>query len=1106
MKKKLNPCTTGAISRVRNVLIFTMMLFVSNSLSAQLNIPLTNCQNLTGVYTDLGTNGSVITTTNFDDANSTAVNIGFTFNFNGQAFTQFVLNTNGFIRLGALPPSLPGLFFAGGQSYTGGPFASTSTSDVNLLCAFNMDLIGGTNPEFRVHTSGTAPNRICTIQFKNMRDKTTTPAEQFANINFQILLYEGFDVIEFVYGLFTATANPDNWKTAAVGVKGSGSAANQLVAVTKGSTTIYSAATFLSGNYTTNSFNVRGSVLPDAGRTLRFMPIRPNDLTIMEAYTLGKSPIPFGNPLTINAWVKNGGSNAMLATTCSLNITGANTFSNTQTVPALLSGDSTLVTFATFSPLNTGTNQMVVSIPADDNLLNNTKTKTLETNLNSYSYAQGPQAAGGVGFSTATGDFVAKFTTNSNQSINQVNVQFATGGQPFQIGIWSAGATGTPGTLLHSTPTYTSSTGIYTVLINPPVQIPAGSFFVGVRQIATANVSFAYQPEIPIRPAHFYYTSPSGSTTWTDFAPNSPFRFMIEPKFALQTDVGITAVTPGTGATLVAGHTFDLNAVVVNYGLSAQNNIPVRYSVNGGTAVGPVNTSTSISQNGTTNVSFTSTNAFTPTSAGTYTLKFFTQLTNDLSTANDTLTVVYQVIPAPSAALPYTQNFTAPLNWNTSGISSLWQIGTATGATGTTSDTAMFADFYSTLAGNAALLKSPAFNLTALNQPALQFDVAYRTSSTQNDSLQLLVSVDGGVSFIPGNPNIYVKSTFGNPPLATLPPDTADFFPSAMSNWRKETVSLEQFKNEPSVMVAFRAASGNGNNCWIDNFSIFNGAIATVSTDPVTSIGVNTATSGGNVTAMGTTNVTTKGVCWSTNPNPTILDFKTTNGSGVGAFTSNITGLAPNSTYYLRAYATSGIGTAYGNEITFATLPPPTVATVTTLPVDSITHFGALVGGNVVSDGNSTVTARGVVYSILPNPTIADAFTNNGSGTGTFTTHLSGLTENTAYYLRAYATNAIGIAYGAQVTFTTLINSIDDPYSEKFTIFVQNGLLHLTTDQERMIRQLTIMDLTGKTVAEFHKLHCTPSATVRLPELAKGAYLIRLSYDDKSVQGKIMVP
>jgi hypothetical protein len=70
--------------------------------------------------------------------------------------------------------------------------------------------------------------------------------------------------------------------------------------------------------------------------------------------------------------------------------------------------------------------------------------------------------------------------------------------------------------------------------------------------------------------------------------------------------------------------------------------------------------------------------------------------------------------------------------------------------------------------------------------------------------------------------------------------------------------------------------------------------------------------------------VTSRGVCWSTSPNPTIaLSTKTSNGSGTGVFTSNITGLTSNTTYYLKAYATSSVGTAYGNEISFITSSPP---------------------------------------------------------------------------------------------------------------------------------------------------------------------------------------
>jgi len=93
---------------------------------------------------------------------------------------------------------------------------------------------------------------------------------------------------------------------------------------------------------------------------------------------------------------------------------------------------------------------------------------------------------------------------------------------------------------------------------------------------------------------------------------------------------------------------------------------------------------------------------------------------------------------------------------------------------------------------------------------------------------------------------------------------------------------------------------------------------------------------------------------------------------------------------------------------------------VTTTAVTSITLTGATTGGNVTSDGGASVTARGVAYGTAQNPTSANSTTSNGTGTGVFTSTLSGLTSSTLYYVRAYATNSIGTAYGNQVSFTTL--------------------------------------------------------------------------------------
>ena len=92
-----------------------------------------------------------------------------------------------------------------------------------------------------------------------------------------------------------------------------------------------------------------------------------------------------------------------------------------------------------------------------------------------------------------------------------------------------------------------------------------------------------------------------------------------------------------------------------------------------------------------------------------------------------------------------------------------------------------------------------------------------------------------------------------------------------------------------------------------------------ITTTAASSIAATSATSGGNVTSIGGSNVSAKGVCWSTSPNPTTANSKTTDGSGSGSFTSNIGSLTSNTTYYVRAYATNTSGTAYGEEISFTT-------------------------------------------------------------------------------------------------------------------------------------------------------------------------------------------
>jgi len=234
---------------------------------------------------------------------------------------------------------------------------------------------------------------------------------------------------------------------------------------------------------------------------------------------------------------------------------------------------------------------------------------------------------------------------------------------------------------------------------------------------------------------------------------------------------------------------------------------------------------------------------------------------------------------------------------------------------------------------------------------------------------------------------------------------------------------LSPYTNYTYRVYSFNAA---GNSITYSNeFSISTGGVPVLSTNTIDSITYTTAKSGGNITNDGRSPVTARGVVWSTSPNPTIsLSTKTIDGSGSGTFISRISGLNRGTSYYLRAYATNANGTGYGNEQIFLT--NVSLPTVTTTIVTSIGDSTAISGGNVTDDGGSPVTERGVVWSRSPNPiVIMPTKTIDGSGTGSFTSNITGLIAPTSYRVRAYATNSVGTAYGDELAFVTVVA----PYS-----------------------------------------------------------------------------
>ncbi len=167
---------------------------------------------------------------------------------------------------------------------------------------------------------------------------------------------------------------------------------------------------------------------------------------------------------------------------------------------------------------------------------------------------------------------------------------------------------------------------------------------------------------------------------------------------------------------------------------------------------------------------------------------------------------------------------------------------------------------------------------------------------------------------------------------------------------------------------------------------------------------------------------TEKGVVYSTTPAPTVSNSKVayTGTATTAAYNVTLTGLAYATKYYARAYATSASGTIYGDELNFTTLP--VVPVLTTAAITVITGNSATGGGNVTVGGGADVTARGIVFGLNHNPTTADTKTSDLKGTGAFVSLLTGLKGNKTYYVRSYAINSAGTAYGPEVSFTTLVD------------------------------------------------------------------------------------
>ena len=206
-----------------------------------------------------------------------------------------------------------------------------------------------------------------------------------------------------------------------------------------------------------------------------------------------------------------------------------------------------------------------------------------------------------------------------------------------------------------------------------------------------------------------------------------------------------------------------------------------------------------------------------------------------------------------------------------------------------------------------------------------------------------------------------------------------------------------------------------------------------------------------NVSAMlsasltNTVAVETYGFCWGTSPAPTTDDFcETMQASPQNPdFSCSLSGLIPGTTYYVRAFAVTSQGVFYSmSERMFSTTPIPLVSTA---PVIKTSDSTALSGGEVSADGGLPIISRGVCWSTSSQPDISNQHTNDGTGTGVFSSAISGLSTDSVYYVRAYATNSYGTAYGEPMVFRPILPTGDaQPCAGAETVTDYDGNVYVT--------------------------------------------------------------
>ncbi len=378
-----------------------------------------------------------------------------------------------------------------------------------------------------------------------------------------------------------------------------------------------------------------------------------NDLWVKAVFTLGEFPMDGGSPQEVQAIIMNRGSDDQTNAEVYLDITGANTYQDTITIPSLMSLEQDTITFTGFNPSSKGVNDVTVSVPADDNNANNSASYYQEVTDYTYNYADTAAIADGIGFNEDEGMMLAKFHVHGSKAVEaaMVNVSgSAAGNQLFGVLLDTSGnllSTGQPVTIMPS------DTNTYVELPIMPYNATDEDILVGCAQIANPNTGYFplnTQTEDPGRADAFYIISGLAGGALTEVPGMG--RWMIKGVImdAISDDAilaGISEIETGCDITMK-----DVEINIYNNGKDTIMGLDAGYMVNNGSPV--VETLTDTIVPGDT-IQYTFSGQIDASAYGHYMVKAYVELTGDTLPSNDTaMTEFYNVEPTD---VPYSTSF-----------------------------------------------------------------------------------------------------------------------------------------------------------------------------------------------------------------------------------------------------------------------------------------------------------------------------------------------------------------------------------------------------------------------------------------------------------------